>query len=238
MQVMIDPGHGGYDPGACGNGLQEKDITLAIALKLAPLLIYNGIGAGLTRTGDYAPGHLEGDENTELNERVRISDSYGADLFVSIHINSGGGTGQEVLVSGLGGHAEIAANKVYAQINQISGWRNRGVKVQDVLVLNETKCPAILTENGFIDSASDSAKLKDPAFIHSLAVAHCKGICDYFNVTYREPSQTPPVVNPANPVVADDKDVYLSVRVLQSKSEVVIKQIQAMGYACKILPLA
>jgi len=187
MQVMIDPGHGGYDPGAVGNGLQEKDITLSIALQLSPLLVYNGIGVGLTRTGDYAPNHLENDLNGELNARATLSNNYGADLFVSIHINSGGGTGQEVLIAGTGGRAEQAANKVYDQINKVTGWANRGIKTQNVLVLNKTNCPAILTENGFIDSVSDSTKLKDPVFIHSLAVSHAKGICEYFGITYKEP---------------------------------------------------
>ena len=136
--VMIDPGHGGYDPGACGNGLQEKDITLAIALQLSPLLVSNGIGVGLTRIGDYAPNHLENDLNGELNARVTISDDYGADLFVSIHVNAGGGTGQEVLIPGTGGRAETAASKLLYYLQQVDGWANRGVKTQDVLVLNET----------------------------------------------------------------------------------------------------
>lgn len=190
MNVCIDPGHGGYDPGACGNGLREKDITLAIAQQLTPLLVYNGIATAITRTGDYAPGHIENNLDTELEQRVKISDNYGADLFVSIHVNSGGGTGQEVLISGTGGKAEAAAQKMLNQIQKVSGWSNRGVKVQNVLVLRETKCPAILTENGFIDSVSDAAKLKDPAFIQSLAVAHAKGICDYFGISYKEPAPT------------------------------------------------
>jgi N-acetylmuramoyl-L-alanine amidase len=186
--VTIDPGHGGYDPGACANGLRESDITLAIALELTPLLVQNGIAVALTRSGDYAPNHLEGNLNGELMARVKISDDYGSDLFVSIHVNAGGGTGSEVLICGSGGKAETAANKVLPYLIQSGGWSNRGVKNQNVLVLNKTKAPAILTENGFIDS-SDSVKLKDPSFIKSLAVAHAKGICEYFSLPYKEPSQ-------------------------------------------------
>ena len=95
--------------------------------------------------------------------------------------------------------------------------------------------PAILTENGFVDSASDSAKLKDPAFLQSIAVAHCKGICDYFGIQYKEGvvSKVADVVQPVK-----DKDGYLMVRVLDSKSVAVQAQIIAMGYACKpvVLP--
>jgi N-acetylmuramoyl-L-alanine amidase len=202
MKVCVDPGHGGYDPGAVSNGLQEKDIALAIALQLRPMLVFNGIDVILTRDGDYAPGHLERDLNGELNKRVGISDNSGADLFVSIHINSGGGTGEEVLVAGAGGRAEVAASKLLYYLLQAGGWANRGVKTQNVLVLNKTKAPAALTENGFIDSTSDSAKLKDPAFIHELARAHAKGICDYFGIVYNDPTQTAVVAPPVTDTVA------------------------------------
>jgi len=236
-KVMLDPGHGGYDPGACGNGLQEKDITLAIALQLAPLLVANGVAVGLTRTGDYAPNHLENDLNGELNARVAISDSYGADLFVSIHINAGGGTGEEELISASGGRAEAAANKVLPYLLQAGGWYNRGVKTQNVLVLWKPIAPAILTENGFIDSVADTTKLKDPVFIRALVVAHAKGICDYFGIVYKEGGVSVTDTNkPADAKV--DKDVYLSVRVLDSKADAVAKQIIAMGYATKRLELA
>ncbi|MDR3587554.1 MAG: N-acetylmuramoyl-L-alanine amidase [Desulfosporosinus sp.] len=186
MKICLDPGHGGYDSGAVGNGLQEKDITLEVCLDLKPMLEYNGITVVMTRAGDYAPGHLEGDLNGELQARVNIAEQNNVDLFVSVHINTGGGTGEEVLISGSGGSAETAANKVLPYLVQVGGWTNRGVKTQNVFVLRETSMPAILTESGFIDSAADSAKLKDPKSRQALAVAHAKGICDYFGIPHRE----------------------------------------------------
>jgi N-acetylmuramoyl-L-alanine amidase len=207
--VTIDPGHGGYDPGAIGNGLQEKDITLAIAQQLTPLLAFNGISAAITRTGDHAPNHLENNLNSELNARVTISDNYGTDLFVSIHINSGGGTGAEVLVAGMGGKAEIAARKMLPYLVHTGGWANRGVKSQDVLVLNKTNAPAILTESGFIDSAIDSVKLKDTSFITSLSVAHARGICDYFGIVYKEQQQTTVIIPPMTTEDANTQAINL-----------------------------
>ena len=185
-KVCLDPGHGGSDPGAVGNGLLEKVLTLAICLMLKAMLEYNGIHVFLTRDGDYSPGHLGGNINGELKARVAIAEKNKVDLFVSVHINAGGGTGQEILVSGMGGRAETAARKVLPYLVGVGGWQNRGVKAQNVLVLRETSMPAILTESGFIDSASDSAKLKYPLFIHGLAVAHAKGICAYFGITYQD----------------------------------------------------
>lgn len=184
--VCEDPGHGGYDPGACGNDLEEKDVTLDIALRLRPLLEFNGISVIMTRDGDYAPGHLENALNAELTERSNIANNAKVDLLVSIHVNSGGGEGQEELVYATGGRAETAANKLLPYLVAAGNWSNRGVKSQNVSVLRKTNMPAILTENGFIDNAADAAKLKDPSFRQALAVAHAKGICDYFGITYKE----------------------------------------------------
>jgi len=185
MRVTLDDGHNTYgsDTGAEGNGLLEQDLTLDICTRLRPLLQYNGIEVILTREGDLVKGLSNGYTlNQSLQTRCDIANNFQADLFVSIHINSGGGTGQEILVQGTGGRAETAANKLLYYLQQVDGWANRGVKVQNVMVLRDTNMPAILTENGFVDSASDSAKLKDPAFLQSLAVAHAKGICDYFGI--------------------------------------------------------
>lgn len=202
MKLCIDPGHGGYDPGAVGNGLQEKDLTLDICLKLKSLLEYNGINSILTREGDYAPGQ-QSNLNGDLSARVKIAEAAKADLFVSVHINAGGGTGAEVLISGTGGRAETAANKVLPYLVQVGGWANRGVKTQNVFVLKGTSMPAILTENGFIDHVNDAAKLKDPNFRQALAVAHAKGICDYFGVQYKERVTVQPTPNVMYRVILD-----------------------------------
>lgn len=207
--IILDPGHqgNGADTGAQGNGLKEQNVTLAICQAIKPLLQYNSFTVIMTREGDFVNGP-HSTLNESLQTRCNIANNAGADLFVSVHTNAFDGTasGQEVLVYGAGGKASQAASKVYDQINKISGWPNRGIKTQNVMVLRETSMPAILTENGFIDSASDSAKLKDPAFIKKLAVAHCKGICDYFGYTYREQAQNTVV----GAVVVDNKAKAIS----------------------------
>jgi len=205
VKVCIDPGHGGYDPGAIGNGLKEKDLTLDICLKLKPLLEFNGISVTLTREGDYSVEHIENDLNGELWARVKRAESAKADLFVSVHINAGGGTGVEVLIIGRGGRAEMAAKKVLPFLVQTGDWANRGVKTQNIMVLRETSMPAILTENGFIDKATDAAKLKDSNFRQALAVAHAKGICDYFGFQYKEATSSQPNPKGMYRVILDGK---------------------------------
>ncbi|SDH60511.1 N-acetylmuramoyl-L-alanine amidase family protein [Desulfosporosinus hippei] len=205
MKVCIDPGHGGYDPGAVGNGIKEKDLTLDICLKLKPLLEYNGISVILTRDGDYAAGYYENDQRRDLAARVASAESEKVDLFISIHINAGGGTGVEVLVIGTGGRAEIAAYKVLPYLVQVGEWRNRGVKTQNVMVLRETSMPAILTENGFIDKVDDVEKLKETSFRQALAVAHAKGICDYFGIIYKDRITSQPMPDLLYRVILDGK---------------------------------
>lgn len=234
LKICLDPGHGGYDPGAVGNGLKEKNITLDICLKLKPLLEYNGISVILTRDGDYSPGHLENNLNGELKARVKIAEEFKADLFVAVHINAGGGTGVEILIQGAGGKAEIAAGKVLPYLVQAGNWANRKVKTQNVLVLRETSMPAILTESGFIDNVMDAAKLNDPNSRNLLAVAHAKGICNYFGVLYKEPTPVPtPAPSPTvmYRVILDGKQIMALTS--QEKAITEVKKAVDSGQAQK-----
>jgi len=232
MIACIDPGHNsnGADTGAQGCGLFEQDITLDIALRLKPLLEENGIQVVMTRTSDKVPGNYT-NVTGSLQARCDISNNAKADLFVSIHCNAGGGTGSEVWVVSVGGRAEKAAKAVLARLVASYGWANRGVKTANDYVLKYTDAPAILTENGFIDTIEDAVKLSSPSFRQEIAVAHAKGICDYFGIQYKGGVSKVAEVKP-------DKDGYLLVRVLDSKSSEVQAQIIKMGYACKpmILP--
>ncbi len=183
-RVTLDAGHGGYDSGAVYGGVKEKDLTMQIVRKLYPRLVQRGIATAVTRMGDYAPGNFEYDLDRELRERVRLSDAYVSDLFVSVHINAGGGTGSEVLISGIGGNAERGAKLIKGNLSLAGCWPDRGIKVQNVLVLRETDCPAYMTENGFIDNENDFRKLTNPFIIESIAIAHYCGICEFFGLTY------------------------------------------------------
>lgn len=83
-KIFIDPGHGGSDPGAVGNGIQEKDITLRIATMIRDMLVseYEDVTVRMSRTSD---------ETVSLSERSNAANAWGADYFVSVHVNAGGG---------------------------------------------------------------------------------------------------------------------------------------------------
>lgn len=84
VKIFIDPGHGGSDSGASGNGLQEKHVTLQIALALRTILLdeYQNVSVQLSRTSD---------QTVSLTQRTNAANSWGADFFLSIHINAYGG---------------------------------------------------------------------------------------------------------------------------------------------------
>lgn len=84
MKVFIDPGHGGSDAGAVAGTTLEKDINLYVAKKLRSILSSWGVPTKMTRTGD---------TKVETKEIAGISNDWGADIFVSIHCNAGGGDG-------------------------------------------------------------------------------------------------------------------------------------------------
>src|SRR5699024_5009796 len=87
IKILIDPGHGRNDPGASSNRLKEKDLTLDISKRVNDNILSNyEVKTKMTRTSD---------KTVSLNNRTSSANAWGADLFLSVHINSGGGTGYE-----------------------------------------------------------------------------------------------------------------------------------------------
>lgn len=170
-KIYLDPGHGGTDSGAQGNGLQEKNVTLAIALKTRDILYrdYEGHSVRLSRTGD---------QTRSLNYRTNDANSWGANYFVSIHINAGGGVGYEDYIynGSISSQTITYRDRVHAEIMKQVDFNNRGKKRANFHVLRESRMPAILTENGFIDNAGDAAKLKSDDYLNRIALGHANGI--------------------------------------------------------------
>ncbi len=193
VKIYIDPGHGGTDPGAVGNGLKEKYLTLEIALKIRKKLSeYQGVSTRLSRTND---------KTLSLSSRTNDANRWGADYLVSVHINAGGGTGYEdYIYEGLSDKSDTAEKRDImhqAIINEIH-MTNRGKKKANFHMLRESNMPAILTENGFIDSA-DAARLKKDSFLDDIAQGHVNGLVDIFNLKKKVKAKDP------NAVVAKPK---------------------------------
>lgn len=183
-KVWIDAGHGGKDPGKVDNGLLEKNIVLKISLAVKDRLEseYEGVQVLLTRSTDVF---------VELDDRTSAANKAGANILVSIHCNGAGGKGgfesfryinpqpasvalQNVL------HAEImAALKPFGVID-------RGKKSKNLHMVRESKMPAVLTENLFIDVAADAARLKRQDVIEAMIDGHVKGIAKFLGLKLKE----------------------------------------------------
>ncbi|MED4402498.1 N-acetylmuramoyl-L-alanine amidase [Metabacillus fastidiosus] len=176
-KIIIDAGHGGKDSGATGNGLLEKDITLTISKYLKEYLDshYTGFEAKLTRNSDVF---------IELSERANISNRYDADVFISNHVNAGGGTGYESYIYSKPSAGSIQLQKLVnteaLETAKKYGLGSHGddTKRGNLAVVRRTHMPAILTEISYIDS-SDSELLKNDEFLRDMAGAYARGIAKF-----------------------------------------------------------
>jgi N-acetylmuramoyl-L-alanine amidase len=171
--VVVDPGHGGPDPGAIGiGGLRETNIVLPIAQQVATLLEQQGIQAVLTRTGEY---------DLDLPPRVAMAERMNANVFVSIHANSISLSRTDI--SGLEtyyySNGQRLARTIHNSILQSIDIRDRGVRTARFYVLRKTSMPSVLVEVGFVTGREDSAKLSDPAYRSQMAQAIARGILQY-----------------------------------------------------------
>lgn len=191
MKLYLDPGHGGSDPGATGNGLSEKDVTLDIALKIRSILVdqYENVEVMMSRTSD---------TTKSLNQRTNEANAWGADFYLSIHINAGGGTGYEdYIYSGLSDSSRTANYQdiIHAEVIKLNQLRDRGQKKANFHVLRESSMDALLSENGFIDHAQDAGLMKQASWRQNVAQGHANGIAKAFNLT-RKASPPPQPNNP------------------------------------------
>lgn len=175
IKIFIDPGHGGSDPGATSNGHQEKNFNLQIAKEIEKYLKqYKNVEIKLSRTND---------TYLSLSDRTKMANDWGADYYVSVHINAGGGTGFESYIFNNPTKDEIEKQKIIHDhiANNISE-RDRGKKQANFHVLRESKMSAILFEFLFIDNTSDRNKLLDNNYIKKLGRLTAEGIAYAFNL--------------------------------------------------------
>lgn len=165
-RVVVDPGHGGSDPGAISySGEYEKHITLAISNYLKEYLQAAGAEVRMTRTGD---------QTVDVRERAVIANSYRADAFVSIHANSftdASKRGIEVYHCSKLDDTICLAETVRDTLVSSLGLEDRGVRKAMFLVLMETNMPAVLVETGYLSNPQEERLLMDPAFQRRVAEA-------------------------------------------------------------------
>lgn len=175
--VALDAGHGGIHSGAVYEGVWEKNLTLAITLRVAQLLEDRGCRVVLTRAGD---------QTVDLYERCDIANAHGADIFVSIHANAsvtsarfqgtytysypGSARGEDL--------AQALQNATVASAGSV----DRGILTANFVVLRETRMPAALVETGFMTCHEELMRLCDPDYQEKLAQGIAQGVEDYFRI--------------------------------------------------------
>lgn len=186
-KVMLDPGHGGYDPGAVGpSGVQEKNITLAVALQVADFLA-SAAEVRLTHKED-----VPWDDNSDLAARSAMTNEWSADCFVSIHCNSASGPeahGTETFHYPGSEQGQALANSLQARLINALGLTDRGVKEANFAVLRQTNCPACLAELAFVSNPAEEALLVSPDFQAKAARAIAEGVVDFLGLSLPDYSQ-------------------------------------------------
>ena len=186
-KIVLDPGHGGSDTGAIGpTGVTEKSIALRIAKRLKALLEAEGAEGIMTRTEDaeVSPKHRQATDIDELQARCDIANKAGADIFISIHMDSfvnrkAGGTTSYYYAKGSAASRKLAAAIQDAVVKEIQT-ESRGVKSCNFYVVRHTKMPAILLEVAFVSNPQEEKLLDSDIGVKHAAVGLARGIAAFF----------------------------------------------------------
>ncbi|WP_344911713.1 peptidoglycan-binding protein [Amphibacillus indicireducens] len=182
VKIFLDPGHGGRDPGGQGYGLDEKDVVLDIALKLADILQnqYLYVDINLSR---------ETDRFIELEDRSKMANAWGADFFLSIHTNAHNGTtsGFETFIHSGNVSQETRARQItiHNYIMKNLSAIDRGQKTANFSVLRNTSMPALLVEYLFIDNYAENQLLRTSSYRSHLAQITAEAIAQSFGLERR-----------------------------------------------------
>ncbi len=181
---IIDPGHGGSDPGACLGSRHEADDVLRLALAVGRHIIDSGYSVAFTRTTDFYNSPAD---------KAKCANSGSFSYFVSLHRNASGvgGVGYETYYYS-GTTSKNLANNIHKKMTAIGCWRDRGVKTAAYTVLTNTSMPAVLCEVGFIDVASENVIFD--TYFDQMALAIANGMLAMYGASVTNNKVTAPTV--------------------------------------------
>lgn len=188
--VILDAGHGGFDGGAVApDGTLEKDINLAVTLKLDAVLRLLGYETVLVRSTDTSTAEDKGSERSQkvsdMKARLKITEKYKDALFVSIHMNKYTSTqphGAQVFYANTEGSKELAECIQMSIADSVQPDNKRVIKktTKDIYLLYNATVPSVITECGFLSNRDDLSSLKNDKYQIKLAAAIAAGINDYY----------------------------------------------------------
>ncbi|MER2154640.1 MAG: N-acetylmuramoyl-L-alanine amidase [Solibacillus sp.] len=176
--IVLDPGHGGKDPGAVKKDAREKEIVLKVANLVKQKLEKDGATVKMTRSGDTYPS---------LEDRVRYAKKENGEIFISLHANAAAkeaANGTETFYSVTSNANEkedlALATAINNEIVKNAKMYNRGVKRADYVVIKGNVMPAVLVELGFITNTADREKLVSDEYVEIFAQSIYNGIVQYY----------------------------------------------------------
>ena len=180
--IVVDPGHGGEDPGKVGvNDVLEKDLNLQIAKKVKKLLEQAGIKIVMTRTNDKVPDAKKED----LNQRVQLINETKPTLALCIHQNSYPDEkikGAQVFYHTITPEAEDVATIVQEQLRTVDPTNTRQIKENDTyFMLKNCQVPTIIVECGFLTNPEEAAQLTQEEYQDQIAQAICEGVVKWLS---------------------------------------------------------
>jgi len=217
-RIVLDPGHGGRDPGAVGEGgSEEKEVALDIARRVRDRLRSSGLEVVMSRDSDVY---------VSLPDRVDLANRVEGDIFVSIHANAAenlAASGTETFYAAPAGdslsrrlarlenavleleefksfvppsstprgkllRSRQLAGNVQARLSSAAGSPDRGVKTARFYVIERTRMPAVLVETGFLSNRREKERLDSLSHRERVAEAISEGILDYFRYGYGRPA--------------------------------------------------
>jgi N-acetylmuramoyl-L-alanine amidase len=190
--IVIDPGHGGADPGTQHNGLVEKQLTLDIAQRLRAILVAQGWTVRMTRETDVDPisaeilakmradGKPKADDRAYLQTRCDVANNAGARMFISIHINSAPSeSARGTTVYWYKPQDAALAQAIERSVIPLAGTQDDGTRHENFYVVRHSTMPAVLIETAFATNPGDVALLRQPSFLQSVAQGIANGVKAY-----------------------------------------------------------
>lgn len=184
VNIIIDPGHGGKDNGACYQEVLEDELNLKIATKLMDCCIDNGAISSLTRVDDYdlASNYASNRKREDLKARVDFINNSGAQMFVSIHMNSYPNNsnvhGTMVYYDKNKEESKTLADEINYSLNCLTHG-NKVIHYDDFYLFRNTDIPGVLVECGFISNSTDRNNLLDENYQNKMAMAIYQGLDNY-----------------------------------------------------------
>ena len=185
--IILDAGHGGYDPGAVTEGVYEKDINLSITKKLNEMFLCFGLNTVLTRIDDNALNDLNvsNKKQSDLNNRLKIINSENNAILISLHQNMFSESryfGSQVFYNSLSGSKELADIVQDNIVKYLQRNNHRVSKSGDYLyLLKNSKQVSIMLECGFMSNKNELQLLLDEGYQKKLSYLVCVSVYDYIN---------------------------------------------------------